>query len=251
MNKEEELFQKRLEELAPCAGQRDIVCFTDFMNLNELNIFHNSLQKFSFVKWKTFGGYESAERQMAAFIPDALSYEWEFPISCLKITPLNKKFAEKLTHRDYLGAILNLGIDRSKIGDIILGEEGTWFFCHNTLSFFLCDEIHRIRHTEVSCMEEESGIPAFSMHRESVTGSVSSVRLDSVIALAFKGSRSALTKLIGEGKVFVNGRLVTSNGYGLKEEDIISVRGMGKFKYLGERSRSKKGKILVEIEIYR
>lgn len=251
MNKEEELFQKRLTDLANCSQQRDIVCFTDFMNLNELNIFHSSQQKFSFVKWETFGGYEAAERQMAAFIPDALSYDWDFPVACLKIEPLNRRFAEELTHRDYLGAVLNLGIDRGKIGDILPGEEGTWMFCHESMADFICGEIHRIRHTEVRCFMDDAGSCMASVNREKITGSVSSIRLDAVLSLAFKGSRSSLSRLIEEAKVFVNGRLVTSNGYSLKNEDIISVRGMGKFKYLGQCSTTKKGKLLVEIEKYK
>ena len=80
----------------------------------------------------SFGGYDTAERQMAAFIPDALYLRWGkrrrirrilSTLSALKISPLNKKFAEELSHRDYLGSILNLGIERSKTGDILIDGE--------------------------------------------------------------------------------------------------------------------------------
>ena len=97
--------------------------FTDFMNLNELNIFHSCVKEFAYVSYRLFGGYEHAERQIAAFLPDALSYNYDFPVVSLKIRPLQKKFAEDLSHRDYLGALLNLGVDRSKIGDILIGEK--------------------------------------------------------------------------------------------------------------------------------
>ena len=69
MTQDEVLFQKHLSDLAGTADRRGFAVFTDFMNLNELNIFHASAQKFSYVTTKTFGGYEHAERQMAAFIP--------------------------------------------------------------------------------------------------------------------------------------------------------------------------------------
>ena len=129
MNREEELFKKRLKDLASAADRRGIVVFTDFMNLNELNIFHSCTREFGYVSYQLFGGYEHAERQIAAFLPDALSYSYDFPIISLKIRPLQKKFAEDLSHRDYLGALLNLGVDRSKIGDILVGEKEAIFFC--------------------------------------------------------------------------------------------------------------------------
>ena len=127
MNREEELFKKRLKDLASAADRRGIVVFTDFMNLNELNIFHSCTREFGYVSYQLFGGYEHAERQIAAFLPDALSYSYDFPIISLKIRPLQKKFAEDLSHRDYLGALLNLGVDRSKIGDILVGEKEDHF----------------------------------------------------------------------------------------------------------------------------
>ena len=70
-------------------------------------------------QYKTYGGYDLSERQMAVFLPDALYYEYEYPIQTIEVSPLNKKFSEDLTHRDYLGALMNLGIERCKIGDII------------------------------------------------------------------------------------------------------------------------------------
>ena len=62
---------------------------------------------------ESYGGYEYAERQMAAFHPDALAFTWEYPINCLKIQPVSPKFSDELGHRDYLGALLNLGINRN------------------------------------------------------------------------------------------------------------------------------------------
>ncbi|MDY3919387.1 MAG: YlmH/Sll1252 family protein [Candidatus Limivivens sp.] len=250
MNQEEALFQKHLVDLARIADQRSIVTFTDFLNLNELNIFHTYEQRFSFVKWKTFGGYEHAERQMAAFIPDALLFTWDYPIACLRIRPLNRKFAEDLNHRDYLGAVLNLGIDRSKTGDILTGEKEAWMFCTESMADFLCRELTRVRHTSVLCERcDSSGIQA-SLKTEVITGTVSSVRLDSVLAVACRASRSSLISSIEEGRVFVNGRLVTSNGHQLREGDLISLRGTGRFRFLEVGSQSRKGRYFIKIEKY-
>ena len=103
MDRTEERMQQRFLDLADAADRRGIVTYTDFMNLNELNIFHNTVRNASFIKWKLFGGYAKADRQFAAFIPDALYLYGEefddscdFPIVCLKIAPLSESFAENL-----------------------------------------------------------------------------------------------------------------------------------------------------------
>ena len=121
MQKDEELLKKRLQEFSSQAYYRGIVTYSDFMNLNELNILHSIPHSDLYTRFETFGGYELSERQMAAFIPDALYCEINYPLIPVKIAPLNKKFTEELTHRDYLGAILNLGINRNKVGDILVG----------------------------------------------------------------------------------------------------------------------------------
>ena len=134
MNKEEELLAKRIQDLAKIADLKCMTTFSDFLNLNEQNILHQTLQKFPWIHCETSGGYEGAERQIAAFVPDALSYLMEdvssdsgfspfsWPISCIRIEPLNLKFAEPLSHRDILGALMHLGIERSKMGDIAVCE---------------------------------------------------------------------------------------------------------------------------------
>jgi len=250
MNREEELLVKRFVDLANMADRRGIVTFTDFLNLNELNIFHNSTSLFRFVKWELYGGYECAERQIAAFLPDALSYSYEYSIKTLKIRPLLKKFAEELTHRDYLGGILNLGVDRSKIGDILVGDKEAVFFCDEAIADFLKMELTRVRHTSVVCEDADIKQIEVQNRTELVRGTVSTIRLDSVMSTALKASRSSLVSYIEGGKVFVNGRLVTSNGYPLKEGDLISVRGEGRFRFLGAGSQTKKGRIVIEIEKY-
>ena len=108
MTKEESLLAKRFLDLSRQAEQKGIVLFSDFLNLNELNIFRQGISEL-YSGYEVSGGYELSERQMIAFIPDALCYAWEYPIACLKITPLNKKFAETLSHRDVLGSVPNWG----------------------------------------------------------------------------------------------------------------------------------------------
>ena len=251
MTREEELFQKRLLDLADAAWKRGIVTFTDFLNLNEQNIYHSILPKLSFVQSQSFVGYENAERQMVAFFPsDAFYLEVSYPMVCLKISPLSKKFSDTLTHRDYLGSLMNLGVERSKMGDILLQDQDAFLFCQEAIGEFLSVELTRVRHTSVQC----SLCPLEDFHYTpklmEITGTVASVRLDALLSLAFQTSRSSLTGLMEGGKTFVNGRLITSNGYHVKEGDLISLRGYGRFQYEGILSVTKKGRNLVRLWKY-
>lgn len=266
MNKEDELLTKRIQDLARIADLKCCVTFSDFLNLNEQNILHQTLQKFSWIHGETFGGYKGAERQIAAFVPDALSFLTEnlpgseslsadpstlgYPIACVRIVPSNLKFAESLTHRDILGALMHLGIERSKMGDIALNQEEFYLFCQESLAGLICSELTRIRHTTVRCEICSLQDFTYTPKTELIRGSVASVRLDAVMALAFQSSRSSLLSLISDGKVFVNGRLITTNAYTLKENDLISVRGLGKFRYQGLVGQTKKGRCMVEIGRY-
>lgn len=246
----DQLFEKRMMELGKKSYYRGILTFSDFLDLNQQNILHSLSFRDTGVQVKTFGGYESAERQMAAFVPDALSYEQAYPIACIKVQPLNRKFSEELTHRDYLGAILNLGIERSKTGDILLDDSCGYIFCCESMADFLTEELVRIRHTSVQARRLSQEEPLPSPKREEVSGTVASPRLDSVIALAFGSSRSSILGLIEGGKVFVNGKSVVSNGYGIKDGDIVSVRGKGKFQFGSVTNKTKKNRYHVILYRY-
>ena len=111
----EELIRRRFQDMARRAYNRNIVVCSDFLDLHELhNLQYLNMDDLG-VKLRLSGGYEEAERQIAAFLPDAFVYfeEDDFPIRCIAIRPLNDKFSEELTHRDYLGALMHLGIERS------------------------------------------------------------------------------------------------------------------------------------------
>lgn len=245
-----EFFLKRIRELANLSYQRDIVTFSDFLNLNEQNMVSSLKQQFPQVVMETFGGYVNAERQMVAFHPDALAFTWEYPIDCLKIEPKAIKFSENLSHRDYMGALLNLGVDRSVIGDIIVQEKAAWFFCQSKMTEFFLENLCRVRHTNIMITKVNDPEEFPHPNLESINGTCASVRLDSLIALAFKASRSSMVSYIESGQVFVNGKLITSNGYEPKEGDIVSVRGKGRFIFDGVSHQTKKGRYGVRILLY-
>ena len=240
---------RRFQDMARRAYNRNIVVCSDFLDLHELHILQYLNMDDLGVRLRLSGGYEEAERQIAAFLPDAFVYfeKEDFPICCIAIRPLNERFSEELTHRDYLGALMHLGIERSCLGDILVQGHTAYVFCLEKMAELICREVTRIRHTTVMAVKETlSEIP--SPRIQDVTGTVSSVRLDSVLAVAFGLSRNKAIPYIEGGQVYVNARQVVSNGYGLHPGDLISVRGLGKFRYIDVRNQSKKGKYWIDIQ---
>ena len=247
---EQELCRKRLLDLSRQADRKGIVLFSDFLNLNEQNIFH-SLQKELYTTAELSGGYEQAERQMVAFIPDALCYAWSYPFVCIKAVPQYPKYAENLTHRDVLGALMHLGLDRGKIGDILILEQGIYIFCAETVSSFIMEQLSQIRHTMiVTELADENGQLSVKPRFEEKDEMIASNRIDAIIAKAYHLSRSEAAGFLSAEKVFADGRCITNCNYSCSSGTIVSVRGKGRFIFETDQTFSKKGKLKVRFLMY-
>ncbi|MCI8890342.1 MAG: hypothetical protein HFH34_03155 [Eubacterium sp.] len=249
MDQETAYLKKRLTDLSRRAEQKNIVTFSHFLNLNELNILHQSVRELH-SSFETFGGYEQAERQMAAFIPDALSYVWEYPVRTVRLAPSHRKFAEDLTHRDVLGALMHLGIKRETLGDILLPEDGIYVFCADAVADYLTDNCTKIRHTTVTAALIDAQDFHYEPKRMEKDGIVASLRLDTVLADVCKLSRSAAQKRISEGSAFLNSKKILQNDYLCQEGDLLSVRHYGKFQIQSVGQVTKKGRIKYRYDVF-
>ena len=248
---EQELCKKRLIDLSKQADFKGIVTFSDFLNLNEQNIYHTASKEL-YTKTEIFGGYDGAERQMIAFIPDALCYEWDYPIKCIHIVPKYPKFAEKLTHRDVLGALMNLGIERSRLGDILCLEDDYYVFCDVDILPFIMLELNKIRHTMVDLTEEtEYQHLQANIQFEERFDMIASNRIDCIIAKAFHLSRSESAQLLASEKVFINGKCIMNCNQSCENGAIVSVRGKARFVFENCNTTSKKGKLRVKFSFYK
>lgn len=274
MNDERLMLEKRFLDLYSQADRRNMIIFTDFLNIAELNIIKSLAPKMPFVKQCFWGGYQLAERQIVALIPEALIFAKEFtvyfPFECIQITPSNIKFAEELNHRDYLGTFISTGIDRSKLGDIIVNENVCYCMCSSSISKYLLDEISRIRHTTVNAkLHEELFKQDFSYNLSDefiyhpdynelsstinfidIDKTVSSFRLDSIVAAAISKSRNTASELIREKNVIVNGFCQISKDYVLKQSDVISIRGFGKYIFFDSGGKTSKNRFHVTLKKY-
>ena len=244
-------MEKRLRELAERAYAESRYTFTDFLDMAQLGIFAAMKQELSYAGPEAFGGIPGAERCMVRFGSEQLcGYEQPFPIEMLLIRPVNEKFAEKLTHRDFLGSILGLGLERSKIGDLIVKDGECAAFVHEDIAAYIADNLVTVRRTNVH-VERGAALPEnLSPRTERRSLNVSSSRLDAVIARCYNMPREKAQALIKEGRVFVNGLNAARSGKELREGDVVSVRGSGKFIFAGETGRTRKDRLSVDIDQY-
>ncbi|NLJ90007.1 MAG: RNA-binding protein [Clostridiales bacterium] len=244
-DKEEQIFIKRIKELGTTAYYKEILTYTDFLNLNEISIFHSIKKDLPKIPYESYGGYEGAERQILFFKGISTDIDYKDYISCIHIKPVSKRFSDELSHRDFLGSILGLGLDRSTIGDILVKDGEAYCFCLSSISDFIIDNLFMVKHTNVLCSLADIDTDTFRPNFEEIQGTITSNRLDAIIAVALKTSRSKITSLISSGRVFINGREITSNSYVVKDDDIISIRGHGKFIYKGQDGITRKGRLRV------
>ena len=249
MNEEAAYIAKRFVDLSKQANRKGIVTFSDFLTVNEQLILQQNREKLE-SEYQVSGGYEYAERQMVAFIPDALFYEWDYPMQCVRIRPAYPKFAEKLTHRDVLGALMSLGIERSKLGDLIVNDTEMFFFAKEEIVPYILEQLTSVRHTVVTLEAEQEGNINYVPHFEEKEAIVTSNRLDAVIAAICNISRSASLRMIQEGKIFVNGAESLHNTYYCKQGDVLSIRGFGKIRFGETLGVTKKDRIRFSYRIF-
>ena len=250
--KEIQQLKNRFRDLANKSFQQGIFTFTGFLGLSEQDTFWQEESNLRHAGITLCGGCEGADRVVIRFgNPEELGYEVPFPIVCIHIRPLQQKFADNLSHRDFLGALMNLGIERSTIGDIKVGEKQAYLFCLDTIAEFICENLEKIRHTNVKCTitEDFESIP--EEEPQIVNVQVQSLRADALLAKTYNMSREKSLELFRAGKVYVNGRLCENNSRLIKVGETINARGYGKFTLKGEPRETRKGKLAAEVAVYR
>ncbi len=250
--KELQQLKNRFRELAEKSFQQGIFLFTGFLGLGEQDIFWREEPALKYAGYTLWGGCEDADRVLVRFgNAEEMGYEVAFPIVCIHIEPLMSKFADSLSHRDFLGALMNLGIERSTLGDIKVGEKQAYLFCLDSIAEFICKNLIQIKHTRVKCtmVEKMEEIP--KEEPQQLTIQVQSLRVDAVLAKTYNLSREKSIELFRAGKVYVNGRLCENNSRSLKGGEVVNARGFGKFRLLQEARETRKGKLAVTVEVYR
>ena len=241
-------LKKRLVELAEKAYSRNIYAYTPFLGLAEQQAYYAVEREVPYAGVRMEGGAPLCERKIIRFGDPG--YEEAFPIARIEILPKTPKFAEALTHRDFLGAVMNLGIERDVTGDIFLRDKGASLFCHESIADYIVENLDRARHTNVVCRRAEGEILLENAEPERISVTVVSPRADGVISKVYNLSREESRELFNNGRVFINGIQTQNLSCQLKAEDAVTVRGFGKFIFYGQTGTSRKGKDRVEVGVF-
>ena len=241
------ILKNRFKELSTRSRNRNTYFYSDFLNLYEQTVLYNEIK----YGYTLYGGFEDAERKIAVFgAEDELGYEPTPPVSLICVSPLSQKFSDDLTHRDFLGSLMGLGIKRETLGDIIITENKGYVFCLDNMVEFIKDNLITVKRTSVSC-EICDSLPENALPKPTEKLLiVSSMRIDAAIAAVYNLSRSKSSALVEGEKVFINGKLVTGISKNLEIGDTVSVRGYGRFRYTEIFGGTKKGRTRINCEIY-
>lgn len=246
----EKLFIKTINEYIHKADLQNRPFFTDFYNKSWMvQTLEKYIGKGQLVHCQFFGGHEEAERQILGFCPYAIT-ESDLPIGCLQIF-VKTGIGKPLCHRDFLGALLGLGIERDAIGDLILKPFGAYVIMKKNMMDYVrisLTGIGRYQNIEV----EEVGFESLEIEEpkiKTLSVTVASLRLDAILAAGFGISRSNAVKLIQADKAKCNGMSVTAS-YILKEGDSVTLRGYGKIKIGPMGGLTKKDRLRIMIEKY-
>ena len=185
-----------------------------------------------------WGGYEEAERGIYLFYPDYLDGQGAREAAPLALLRAHKNKEDKLTHRDYLGALMGLQIDRSVVGDILVLEE---------MADFILLHFSKAGRKQISLTREPlQDLKAAAAEEKEGAGSVASPRLDSVVALVFGLPRKEAQEKIEKGLVFVNYTPCLKPERQVEEGDRLTVRGLGRAKVEEFGGISRKGRLFLK-----
>ena len=251
MGTDDTIFKNRLIELAERSYSRGCYCFTDFLSLAEQGVLFALSKTLPQTGVTLHGGHQACERQMVRFgSMEQNGYEEPFPIACLRVMPKDNRFSEPLTHRDFLGAVMHLGVRREAIGDIFVRENTAILFSLQSIAPFLLENLLKIRHTSVRCEILPECPAALAPQLSSLAVNVASERADAVVGAVYRLSRKESANLFSAQKVFINARTTESPARILREGEVVSVRGFGKFIYRGIQRETKKGRNFIKVDQY-
>lgn len=266
MNKQELLKDYKKQEDKMCLSQildkiefsktREKIESTDFLDMYQVALVENFLRKIKFNNYKLYGGYEEAERKVLIIYPekyDDKMLEKNYD-KILKIVRINLPEEEKgkYSHRNYLGGIIKLGLKREKVGDIMVSDDGADIIVVDEFADILKGELPSLTRFENSNIEIEKikDLKKQELKIEEVKIIVPSLRLDNIVSDLARTSRSKAAQIIAQERVFVNGQNETKLSKQLKLNDVITIRGKGRFIIKKFEGTTRSGRTVLLIEKY-
>lgn len=246
---EEKILAARFSDLVEEVRLREIPRTLGFLDERQQEIVRSCAAAAHWERYAFYGGCPDAERAYVGLFPGYMDLEDQ---SIYPIAPVTFTFRpqDTLTHRDFLGTFMSLGIKRETVGDILVEEGRCVAFFHDRLLPLLQDEVKKVGGTAVRLSTEPPQTLPSRFQLEPVEGVVSSLRLDCVVALLTGKSRELSAQLIRTGRVTVNHSLSLSVSDTVEGGDRISVRGFGRFRLDAPGEITRKGRIHLSYQKY-
>lgn len=244
---EEKMLVSRIDDMVKLCEKTYTARFSAFLTEAEAALAERYLAYCGFGGYMLYGGYEGAQRVILGVFPqfDEPCSD-NFPVAAVKFYG---RAAAGLSHRDYLGSLMSLGITRNSVGDIVCCGEKAYAMLSPSAADMAVMQISKIGRAGIKC--EMCGSDEEIVRNDSfseISGTVASLRLDSVLGTALRMSREKAAQLIRSGSVSVNHGITESVSEILSEGDILSVRGHGRFILDKTGNRTKKDRIHITVK---
>lgn len=253
---EEKLLVAKILDKLEFTKTKNKIQYTDFLNIYEQDIADKLLKKIGYKNYYFFGGRESTERKLLIIYPEKLTEEMAKKnhnkiLSIIKIK-LPNDLKDEYDHRRYLGAIIKLGIEREKTGDIFVRSLGADIIVKNEVVNFLMQNLNSLTRFQSAEIEEQDikELKDVVVEKVEVSSIIISLRLDNIVSILARTSRSKAVDILDQERVFVNAKLETKPSKQLNVGDIITIRGKGKFEFKRIEGMSKKGRYIVKFDKY-
>lgn len=246
----EKQVEARIRDIFTIARKNQEKKASNFLDPGQQQIAQDVARSFPGVGFYFDGGHDEAERKILVAYPEVLSDEpFKLPLGALRITP--KDPDEHPGHRDYLGAILGLGINRDKLGDILVGKISADVIVKQEIMEYVGLNLIKVGNVSVN-IEEISLKELLQPERpyKELKSTVASLRLDAVAGIAFGISRSKMAPFIKGENIRLNFKVVKDPSTPVKEGDVISANRLGRAKVVEVGGQSKKGRTYVKVHRY-
>jgi len=251
MEKKDYELANRIDDYIDLALYKNITSSTRFLNPYEQSLIIQKLKVTKGIKYKVQGGYENSERNIILIYPDDDYIELEDHLAVVKIQ-FTKYDTKYLNHRMILGSVLSLGIKRDGIGDIIIDNDKAYLIATKQMAKYIDENLLKVAHAHITTeyIDDISSVNLDLKEPMIIKGTIASLRIDCILSLALKASRTKACDLIKNQLVYVNWQLVTKPTLNIEENQIITIRKKGRVILKDIGNASKKNRIWVELQVY-
>lgn len=262
MTPEDKILISNIEEKAEQCSRRQTVTTSRFLDMHERSVALSVRMPYG-VKRLFYGGFEDSERNIAVFLPEFSDADESSPGEIFQLSPDGNpivilevekdRFSKPLGHRDYLGALMGLGINRDMTGDIIVGENGCHIAVIKSMAGYISENLTGAGRGTLSVSIKDPSEVSGVLDKTGESGSftVSSLRLDSIVKNGFSVSRDAACEAISKGLVYVNDVECLKPDRKIKLNDKITFRHKGRIIIDSLPGKSKKGREIVNVIVFR